>query len=582
MGILQSLVQKHLIDEAKAALIEKESLSSGKSPEELVLSQKLIDEALLFGVKSAQLNIPLRQVNAKDVPAAIVRLIPEDSARYYKLVPIAKQENTLEVGMVYPEDIRAQEALKFLARQGSFSYRISLIALSVFEALMRQYQPARGDMGKALEELGKVIQETTTAGRKGTVEFSRVVEEAPVTKMVAVILRNAVEGNASDIHIEPTKENLRVRFRFLGELHASLTLPSEAHQAVVARIKILANMKIDETRLPQDGRFSAPIDGRNIDFRVATLPTSLGEKVEIRVLDPTTGLKTFEELGLEDRNLMIVKEAVKKPYGLILVTGPTGSGKTTTLYGILNYLNSEAMNIVSIEDPVEYFVPGINQSQVRPELGYDFASGLRQILRQDPNVIMVGEVRDQETASLIIHAALTGHIVLSTLHTNNAIGVIPRLLNMGVEPYLIPPTLSVVVSQRLVRRLCDECKQKTEAPKPIRDLVMKEINDASADFKKRVERRGEETDKEMRVFQAKGCRQCASTGFTGRIALFEILKMTDELARLVTHEPSEAKIRAEAKRQGMITMRQDGVLKALDGVTTIEEVFRVTAEAGEE
>lgn len=581
MSILQSLVRKHLIDEAKASLIEKESLSTGKSPEELVLSQKLIDEALLFSVKSEELGIPLRQLNPKDVSLAVLQIIPEDSARYYKLVPIAKKDNTLEIGMVYPEDIRAQEALKFLARQGSFSYRVSLISLGAFDAFMRQYRAGKGDVGKALEELGKVIQEETAA-KKGAIKFGRVVEDAPVTKMVAVILRNAVEGNASDIHIESTKEHLRVRFRFLGELHSSLMLPLEVHQAVVARIKILANMKIDETRLPQDGRFSAPIEGRAIDFRVATLPTSLGEKVEIRVLDPATGLKTFDELGLEDRNLMIVKEAVKRPYGLILVTGPTGSGKTTTLYAVLNYLNSETVNIVSIEDPVEYFVPGVNQSQVRPELGYDFASGLRQILRQDPNVIMVGEVRDQETANLIIHAALTGHIVLSTLHTNNAIGVIPRLLDMGVEPYLIPPTLSVAVSQRLVRRLCDECKQKTKAPKPMRDLIMKEINDASADFKKRVEHHVEGANNELSVFQPKGCKQCASTGFSGRIAIFEALKMTDELARLVTHEPSEVKIRAEAKRQGMVSMRQDGVLKALDGVTTVEEVFRVTTEAGDD
>ncbi|MDP2637297.1 MAG: GspE/PulE family protein, partial [bacterium] len=348
--------------------------------------------------------------------------------------------------MVSPEDAAAKDALKFLARQGNFIYTVSLISFSTFEALLRQYRNLKGEMTEALEALQKEVHEKL--GEEGEAKgrtLARLVEEAPVTKMVAVILRTAVEGQASDIHIEPTKDQVRVRFRFLGELHASLFLPKKIHEAILSRVKILSNMRIDETRTPQDGRFSAPIEGVSIDFRVSTFPTALGEKVAIRVLDPQKGLKKFEDLGLSGSNLAKVKAAIKKPYGLVLSTGPTGSGKTTTLYAVLQLLNREGVNIVSIEDPVEYLVEGINQSQVRPEIGYDFASGLRQILRQDPNVIMVGEIRDKETASLVIHAALTGHIVLSTLHTNNATGVIPRLIDMGIDRYLIPSTLSIAV-----------------------------------------------------------------------------------------------------------------------------------------
>ena len=340
----------------------------------------------------------------------------------------------------------------------------------------------------------------------------------------------------------------------------------------------MANLKIDEARVPQDGRFSASIDEKIIDFRVSTFPTALGEKVAIRVLDPAAGLRSFEELGLEGTNLSWVKEAIQRAYGLILVTGPTGSGKTTTLYAILRQLNKEGVNIVSLEDPVEYLIESINQSQVRPEIGYDFPQGLRQILRQDPDVIMVGEVRDKETASLVIHSSLTGHIVLSTLHTNNVIGVIPRLLDMGVDRYLISPSLSLAVSQRLVRRLCDQCKGKQEPAKEIADLISKELDKAPLHMQKRAAIVLGVGVKAMFVFAPKGCKACGGSGFSGRIGIFEVLKMTQELQEIILKDPSESNIAKEAKRQGMATMRQDGVLKVLDGVTTIEEVLRETEE----
>lgn len=371
----------------------------------------------------------------------------------------------LQVGMVYPEDFKSQEALKFLARQQNFVYQVFLITSTNFNELLKQYRNLKGEVGTALEELKEEIKKEK--GIIKTEELERLAEEAPISKIVAVILRQALEGDASDIHIEPTKEKLRVRFRFLGTLHSSIILPLKIHPAVIARIKILSNLKIDETRVPQDGRFSTKINGKNIDFRVSTFPTALGEKVALRVLDPSIGFKKFEDLGLRGRNLQAVKEAVIKPYGLILATGPTGSGKTTTLYSILQLLNKEGTNIVTLEDPIEYFLEGVNQSQIKPEIGYDFGTGLRQILRQDPNIIMVGEIRDEETASLVTNAALTGHIVLSTLHTNNSLGVIPRLIDLGVKPYLIPSTLSVAIAQRLVRTLCPECKKRLS---PVRKL----------------------------------------------------------------------------------------------------------------
>jgi len=575
MDLIELLVQKNILSSDKAKEVRDEVQKSSRRTEEVLLAEKLLDEELLFSLKSEALHIPLKVPNAEEISLKVLEVIPEDSAKYYHMIPLSQTGKTLEVGMVYPEDLNAQEALKFLARQGTFSYRVFLISLGTFENLMKQYRSLKGEMKEALQELEKEIGEEGTEKKGGrAVGLQRLTEEAPVTKMVAVILRTAVEGGASDIHIEPTKENVRVRFRFLGELHSSLILPLRVQQAVVARIKILTSLRIDETRAPQDGRFSTLVDGRMIDFRVSTFPTALGEKVAIRVLDPTAGLKGLEELGLEGANLAKVKQAAQRPYGLILATGPTGSGKTTTLYAILQLLNREGLNIVSLEDPIEYLIAGVNQSQVRPEIGYDFASGLRQILRQDPDIIMVGEVRDKETASLVIHAALTGHIVLSTLHTNNAQGVIPRLVDMGIDKYLIPSTLSLAMSQRLVRRLCDACKEKVAAPESVQELLEEELSLAPPHVKKQAAelRKG----KEFFVFKARACKKCGSSGYSGRIAVFEVLTMTAELSEIILKEASESNIAKEAQRQGMVTMRQDGILKALDGLTTIEEIVYVS------
>ncbi|MBL7142321.1 MAG: type II/IV secretion system protein [Candidatus Pacebacteria bacterium] len=574
MSLLKKLIEKGILDKEKSDSLEKGIKSSNRREEEVILESGLIPEIELFSIKSESLKIPLKEVVIEKVPLQTLELIPEETAKYYQMIPIQKTEKDLEVGMVYPEDLKAQEALKFLARQGNFNYRIFLITDKTFKDLLKQYSNLKKEVGIALEELETELKEEKGKKKPLTrVEFQRMTEEAPITKIVAVILRHAVEGNASDIHIEPAKDKLRIRFRLLGILYSSIFLPLNISQAVIARIKILSNLKIDETRIPQDGRFSTKINTKSIDFRVSTFPTTMGEKAAIRVLDPETGLKSFEALGLESRNLEVVQEGISKPYGLILATGPTGCGKTTTLYAILQLLNKEGVNIVTLEDPVEYFIEGINQSQVRPEIGYSFASGLRQILRQDPDIIMVGEIRDKETASLVIHAALTGHIVLSTLHTSNALGVIPRLVDMGIEPYLIPSTLQLAMAQRLIRRLCDDCKEEIKPNPKIRDIILKEIEELPLKVKNSLK-----IEKTFSLFKSKGCPKCNGAGFTGRIGIFEILSATPSLSDIILKEPSEHMIKKEADEQSMVTMKQDGILKALRGITTIEEVLRVAEE----
>jgi len=571
-GLIETLVKKGILEKEKATSLESEIKSSGRKEEEVILEKGLVPEHLLFSLKSENLKLPLREVYAEDISLKILEIIPEESARYYQMIPIGRKDNLLEVGMVYPEDLKAQEALKFLARQANLSYQVFLITPTIFNNLLRQYRTLRKEVTKALEELETELK-IEKARPLVAAELERLVEEAPISKVVAVILRQAVEGRASDIHIEPIKDRLKVRFRVDGILSPAIYLPLKIHPAVIARVKILANLKIDETRVPQDGRFSTKFDDKEIDYRVSTFPTTKGEKTAIRVLDPATGLLNFDQLGLTGRNFEEIEKAIEKPYGMILATGPTGCGKTTTLYAILRTLNEEGVNIVTLEDPVEYYIEGVNQSQMKPEIGYEFASGLRSVVRQDPDIIMVGEIRDEETAALATHAALTGHIVLSTLHTTNALGTIPRLVDLGVKAYLIPPTLSLALAQRLIRKLCPECKKKLKPKLEIRDLILREIEAIPEAVRVRVE-----IPKTLEIYQPAGCKKCNFKGYSGRIGVFEVLVMTPHLAEVILKEPSPAKIFEEAKRQGMITMKQDGILKVLGGVTSIEEVLQVAEE----
>jgi len=573
MSLIKELVKKGVLTKKRADSLKEKIKSSGKPEEEIILKEGIIGEDILFQLKSESLKIPLKEVDPSEVLLEVLKLIPKDAAEYYYMIPLSKKGRDLEIGMVYPEDLKAQEALKFLTRRGNYSFRVYLITLSSFRNLLKQYWTLRKEVKKALTEVETEMAEEKIEVSEKAAELERLGEEAPISKIVSVILKHSVEGSASDIHIEPIRDRLRVRFRLDGILHSSLFLPLKIHSAVVARVKILANLKIDETRVPQDGRIGSKISDRDIDFRVSTFPTILGEKVVMRVLDPSKGFQNFEKLGLEGRNLDVLTKASEKPYGMILATGPTGSGKTTTLYVVLQLLNKEGVNIVTVEDPVEYFMEGINQSQTKEEIGYSFAHALRSILRQDPDIIMVGEIRDKETANLAIHAALTGHIVLSTLHTNTAVGAVPRLIDLGIEPFLIPPSVSAVLAQRLVRRLCPFCKQKVKAKPQIKEIILKEINLLPLSVKRNIK-----ITEPLYIWEPKGCKKCRLQGYSGRIAVYEVLEMTKALSELILKEPSETKFKEEAERQGMLTMAQDGMVKVLKGITSIEEVMRVTKE----
>ena len=571
MDLINELLKRKVIDKKKA-----EELREKKDIEETLLKERVISEKELFKLKSQILKIPFKEEISGEISYEILKLIPKESASYYKIIPLSKsKEGVLEIGTPYPENIEAQEALKFLARQQKISYKICLITLSDFKKYLEKYKVPEREMEQLLERLKtETVKAEAEIGAVSKEKFERLVEEAPVVKMVSVILRQAIEGKASDIHIEPTIDKLRIRYRLDGILHSSLFLPIKAHLAIVARIKILAGLKIDETRIPQDGRFTMDFNGKYIDFRVSTFPTSLGEKAALRVLNPLEGLKQLEGLGLTERDYKLIEKAMKKPYGMILATGPTGCGKTTTLYSILSILNTEKVNIITLEDPIEYFMAGVNQSQVKPEIGYTFAKGLRQILRQDPNIIMVGEIRDEETANLAIHAALTGHLVLSTLHTNNVLGVIPRLIDMGIVPFLIPTTLTLAFTQRLIRMLCPECKKRIFPPPKIKEEIFKKIKSISEETGQVVK-----IKEPFYIYEPQGCKECNFTGYKGRIGIFEVLEMTENLAAIIiSAKPSETEIFKEARAQKMVTIEENGILKVLDGITSYEEIIRVSKE----
>jgi type IV pilus assembly protein PilB len=503
----------------------------------------------------------------------LLALVPKETVQTYKVAPISRTKDMLIVGMVDPQNSRAQDALRFIAKANRLNLGVFIITPADLELVLRRYNPYKSEVEAAIKSLGiKSGDGVSSMQRPVALEEARgVAEEAPIIKLVASTFREAVERKASDIHVEPMRNRVRVRFRMDGDLEEVASLPIELQQPFVSRIKILSDLKIDETRIPQDGRFRTVIFGRDIDFRVATFPTPVGEKVALRVLDPSIGLKGIDSLGIVGKNADIIQEGIRKPFGMVLVTGPTGSGKTTTLYALLKILNQEDVNIVSLEDPVEYFVEGVNQSQVKPEIGYDFASGLRQILRQDPDIIMVGEIRDNETAGLAVNAALTGHIVLSTLHTNNAAGVIPRLIDMKVPPFLLPSAVNLMMSQRLLGRLCEKCREAETASPEIQKIIKEEIAKLPEDVRSKLIYK-----EPYQIFHSPGCPACKGKGTAGRIAIFEIMKMTRELEKIIASNPTEADVVDEGERQGMITLRQDGILKVLDGLVSIEEVLRET------
>lgn len=560
----KQLVSPEMITDA-TAIVEEKNISF----EDALISLGLSD-TVLRDVKSEFFGIPARSLNIKSMSSDIFKYIPEETAVLYKLTPIAIENGILIVGTLDPDNIQATDAIQFITAKADIPFKICIISESDFKIALKAYRGITGEVDEALQEMDTELQNAndaiSDAGDSDVKEGkNKIVEDAPVIKIVAVILRHAIEGNASDIHIENNGEKVNVRFRVDGALHTSLILPLNAFNGVVARIKILAKLRLDEKRKPQDGSFSTKIDGRKIDFRVSTLPTYFGEKVVLRILDSERGIKKLEELGFTDRNLKLVRDAINRPYGLILITGPTGSGKTTTLYSMLNEIDRETMNVVSLEDPVEYNIPSVNQSQVMSEIGYTFASGLRSILRQDPDVILVGEIRDKETAQLAIQASLTGHLVFSTLHTNNAAGVVPRLIDMGVDPYLIAPTLVLSVAQRLVRHTCPTSKKEVPVSEAIREQLTNYFKDLPEEYKNDV-------ILPDLMFETVGSPDCPS-GTRGRIAVHEMFKIDRDMQELILKSPGEDAIYQLARKQGMITMREDGFLKSLKGETPLSEVY---------
>jgi len=577
MNIADVLAQRKIISREDAKKYTEESTTSGKN---------LISILKKAGIKIKDIehaertltDVPTADVLKSAITPELLKYIPQEPAETYGIVPIGFEDNVLFVGVTDPDNLDARDALAFLSAKTGIPYKIYLISQSDFDEVFSMYKglnevvtKALSELDVSLEEVKKEVEQNTGAKviseEKDNAEEIKVVEDAPVTKIVATILRYATEGGASDVHIEPMRENIRVRFRVDGILNTSLVLPKEVASAVVARIKILSNMKLDEKRRPQDGRFSANFDQRKIDFRVSTFPTFYGEKVVMRILDQSKGVKKIDELGLSETNLATLKKALKRPYGIILISGPTGSGKSTTLYSMLGELDKDTKNILSLEDPIEYNIEGISQSQVKPDIGYTFANGLRTTLRQDPDIIMVGEIRDKETAQLAIQAALTGHLVLSTIHTNNAFGVIPRLVDMGVDPYLIAPTLVLAMAQRLVRKLCDGGGRAVPVEGAIKIMIDKEFENVGAEERKKLP-----TSKAVYMIEPS---PICPNGTSGRTIVTEMLEVDKDIENLILKDPTEQSISAVARKKGMLNMRQDAIIKALKREIPFEEITEV-------
>lgn len=558
--------------------ISKLSIKSRQSDESLVealLDAKLLTEEDLAKFQASYFNLPYVDLRAQIVPKEILTLMPQSSIASYRFVPFAFDGKVLKVALTNPTDLRALEALEFFAQKMRYIVEIYLTSLSGFQHAISQSKDISSEVNVVLEDITKKekeLQEKKIKDSEKVTQIDKVISEAPISKIVDVIIRHAIEQRASDIHIEPGEHDLRVRYRIDGVLENSLVVPRSVHAAIISRIKILSNLKIDEQRLPQDGRFHMQVDKNSVDFRVSTLPTVNGEKVVLRILDKTSGVPTLKDLGIWGSKLAVVEDNLKKPHGMMLVTGPTGSGKSTTLYSVLSRLNRVGVNIITLEDPVEYYIEGINQSQVKPEIGMTFASGLRSILRQDPNIIMVGEIRDSETAELAVHSALTGHLVFSTLHTNDAVGSLPRLIDMKIDPFLIVASLNLVVAQRLVRKVCEDCKKRENIlPELAKDI----ISELKAVPKEELSGLDLTTPQ---MFRGAGCGVCNNSGYKGRLGIFEIMPISKSIQELILQKEGVSKIFAQSQKEGMITMKQDGYIKVLKGATTIEEVMRVTKE----
>ncbi|MBW3568715.1 GspE/PulE family protein [Candidatus Parcubacteria bacterium] len=604
MRISDKLVEKLLIDAGKLTARQLDPLREQEKTEKLPLQQiainnNLIDEKELAELYAKEIDVPFIELNAKELQREILRLVPERIARQYHVVLFGVENDGHKLlAMEDPDDI---QALSFLQKQLGTDIKVHIATPSNIEAALDQY---RGNDSSELTKVLTTEQEVEEA--LDEVDEEDLAEDSPIAQTVNLIIEYAIKAGASDIHVEPRDAHVLVRYRVDGILREANKLPKKVHGPLVSRIKILSNLKIDEKRVPQDGRFKIQVGSGVFALRVSTLPISEGEKVVMRILSESSKPVTLEELGYWGTSLKTVNHSITQPHGMILVTGPTGSGKSTSLFSILSLLNKPSVNISTIEDPVEYKIPGANQTQINPKAGMNFASGLRSLLRQDPNIIMVGEIRDSETADLGIQAALTGHLVFATLHTNNAATTLPRLLDMGVEPFLIASTIRAVVGQRLVRRLCVDCRESyepddnelkqiadtfyTDNPQQMKLIHLKEKDALDNGIGKANINKGTgPSTNELSTNPAKinrlwrapsnGCASCGHTGYKGRMGIYEALGSSPELQKLIVGNGTSDMIQNQGIKDGMVTMQIDGFIKALRGQTSVEEILRVTSEA---
>lgn len=555
------LFREKYINADQLSAVKLESINSGNPVEKILLERNLVPIEKITQAKAEILNVPYIELKGQAIASDVLNLVPEAAARRYKIIPFEKKGEELWVAMADPLDIQISQ---FVEKRAGLRVKPFLAqAEDILKSISDQYaQNLTSEVTSALKEVADVKpEEESQSGPE-------ILREAPVSNIIDQLLEYAIKSRASDIHIEPQEDRTRVRYRIDGILQEKILLPKGVHDALVSRIKILSVLKIDEKRLPQDGRFTFTYEENIVDLRVSTIPTVFGEKVVLRLLPKSTGAPSLLELGLRGSSLKSLEVQLLRPHGIILLCGPTGSGKTTTLYSVLSKISSTRVNVVTIEDPVEYQIPGVNQVQANTTVGLTFASALRSFLRQDPNIIMVGEIRDTETADLAIQAALTGHQVFSTLHTNYAAGAPPRLLDMGAEPFLLASALNAVVGQRVVRKICPRCKVEFNAPPEVIEnirLVLGKFLPASSYAT-------------LKLFKGKGCSFCLDTGYLGRIGIFEVLSISEQIVKLILEHASVGEIEKEAVLQGMVTMKQDGYLKVLEGITTMEEVLRVAQD----
>jgi len=555
------LSSQGLLTAEQLQFVKSESKRRQESSEKVITQMNWVTPEQLIEAKAGVIGVSYAQPDTMPLSPELLNSIPEDVAKRFVVIPVGRDGDTLSVAMVDPLDL---QTIEFLEKKSGLTIRPLLAtADSINRAIGDQYNRGlSSEVTEALKEAGGVSKTPLQQ-----IEATTVLGEAPVARIVSTLLEYGIKIKASDIHIEPLENETRVRYRIDGILSEKLVLPKKIHDAIISRIKILGNMKIDERRIPQDARFNFKVGQEDLDLRLSTLPTAFGEKVVMRLLKKTGKVPTLPELGLRGKALQNLQDSVARPHGIILITGPTGSGKTTSLYAILSKINSTAVNIVTLEDPIEYQISGVNQVQVNVQAGLTFASGLRSFLRQDPNIIMVGEIRDAETADLAIQASLTGHLVFSTLHTNSSAGALPRLLDMHAEPYLIASTVTCVVAQRVVRVICPSCKiEKKESQEAIAE--MKVVLGKLYDFDKGL----------PKMYEGKGCAECNNSGFQGRVGIFEVLTITEKISRLILVRETAQTIENQSISDGMITMKQDGYMKVIEGITTLAEVLRVAQE----